>query len=110
MTEEILRDILMEAQKKSQQGLIIWDSWSTWDYFGNDMKPGNPNYDFSLSQISDGKEAFFGIDLSNLSTPGFMAISVEKLLKQDSLLSFVLSICNDGPITFIPSNELSDKF
>ena len=44
MTELLLRDVLKEAQRKEQQGMFIWTSWSFWDDCRNDMKLGNESY------------------------------------------------------------------
>lgn len=114
MTEIELRAVLKEAEEKSQTGLFIWQSWSVWDDFGVEMKPGNENYDFAISQISKEKEANFKIKWYGFSMPGFIAISINKLKTSDEFFKLVLETCKKGsytgPVTLIPLNEISKVF
>ena len=114
MTELLLRDVLKEAQRKEQQGLFIWTSWPFWDNCRNDMKLGNDSYEFALSQIFLGKEATVFYDFAGFYIPMFFAISVQKLVSSDHLLKHILHMHEahhyDGPITLVPSNEVSEYF
>lgn len=112
MTEKLLRNVLKEAQVKKQLGLLIWANWECWDDLAFDMKPGNENYDFALSQISKGEEATISFELGFFSMPGVIAVPVQKLISSDEFFSQVLDSCKEnhfnGPITFIPLNKVSD--
>lgn len=114
MTEKLLRDTLKEAQEKDQLGLFIWANWTVWDDSGYQMKPGNEHYDFAFSQISKGEEATIKADWNGLSMPGFIAISVQKLISSDEFFKQVLDSCEkghyEGPITLVPLNEISKSF
>ncbi len=53
-------------------------------------------------------------DFAGLHIPMFFAVSVQKLVSSDNLLQHILHICEanqyNGPITFVPSNEVSEYF
>ena len=51
MTEKLLRDSLNEANSKGEVGLFIWANWRVWDRFAFEMKEGDEDYDFAISQI-----------------------------------------------------------
>lgn len=46
--------------------------------------------------------------------PGFIAVSVQKLNSSDEFFKYVLDACEkshyEGPITFVPLNEISKSF
>ncbi len=111
MTGELLRNALKEAQKKEQLGLFIWANWRVFDDFAHEMKSGNESYDFAFSQISKEEEATIQTKWNGLSMPGIIAVSVKKLSSSDEFFSQVLNACEkghyEGPITFVPLNELS---
>ena len=114
MTEKLLRDALTEAQKKDQDGLLIWGSWTAWEDSGGEVKPGNESYDFAFSQISKGEEATVSAEWNGLSMPGFIAVSVQKLNSSDEFFKHVLNACKkghyEGPITLVPLCEISKSF
>ena len=114
MTELLLRDVLKEAKKKGQSGLLIWPSLGTWDDLGNELKPGVEDYDTALAMIEKGEEAIIKVKFLGLEMPGIIAVSVEKLSSSKELFDKIALICKqkyyDGPITLIPSNELSEHF
>lgn len=113
MTEKLLQDVLKEAQEKGQVGLFIWANWTVWDNIGFETKPGNENYDFALSQIQKGEEATVQVKWNGLSMPGFISVSVQKLNSSEEFFNNVLNKCGEGhyqgPITLIPSNEISES-
>lgn len=114
MTEQILRDSLKEAQEKGQIGLLIWANWTQWDDCATDIRQGNENYDFALSQVKKDEEATITFDWNGLSIPGIWAVSVQKMVSSKKFFKKILELCEknhqQGPITFIPSNELSECF
>lgn len=93
MTEQLLRDSLKEAQEKGQVGLLIWANWTQWDDCANDIKQGNPNYDFALSQVSKEKEATITFEWFNFKMPGIFAVSVSKMISSDEFFKKVLDVC-----------------
>lgn len=109
MNKEQLRSVLKEAKGKGQTGLFIWADWTIWDDIAFEMKPGNEDYDFAISQISLNKEATITSDYHCYEMPAFIAISVGKLSSDVDLFNRVLEICNknnyQGPFTLLPSNE-----
>ena len=46
MTEELLRQVLQEAQEKQQIGFLIWHSWKSWDEVAYELREGNEHYGF----------------------------------------------------------------
>lgn len=112
MTENLLRAALKEAQEKEQIGLLIWANWHQWDDCSCDIMQGNESYDFALSQVTKGEEATITFEWNGLRLPGIIAVSVEKMISSETFFYKILDICekNDqqGPITFIPSNEISE--
>ncbi len=110
MTEELLRDSLNEAHEKAQDGLLVWANWNQWEDHVLDLKPGNKNYDFALSQIAKGEEATIKAKWYGLSMPCFIAVSVQKLLSSNDFFTQVLKVCEeghyDGPVTLIPANQI----
>lgn len=114
MTEKSLRDSLKEAQAKGQNGLLIWASWNLWDDSASDLRPGNKNYDFALSQIAKGEEATIKAEWNGLSMPGIIAVPVRKLLSSDDFFNYVLKVCKEnhyeGPITLVPENQLVESW
>ena len=113
MTEKLLRDSLNEAQKKGQDGLIIWANWRQWDDHALDLKPGNENYDFVLSQILKGEEATIKAEWNGLSMSCIIAVSVQKLLSSNDFFTQVLKACEEGhyegPVTLIPANQIAES-
>ncbi|MDE5830148.1 MAG: hypothetical protein K2H53_00070 [Clostridia bacterium] len=113
MTEQLLRNSLNEAQKKAQDGLLIWANWNQWDDHASDLKLGNENYDFALSQIAKGEEATIKAEWNGLYMPSIIAVSVQKLLSSNDFFNHVLKVCKDGhyegPITLVPANQLVES-
>ena len=114
MTEKFLLDSLKEAQEKDQLGLLIWANWTVWDELGFEVKAGNESYNFAFSQISKGEEVTVSVKCYGLTMPGFIAVPVQKLLSSDEFFKHVLNSCEkghyEGPITFVPLNEISKSF
>ena len=114
MTEKLLRDSLKEAQEKGQIGLLIWANWTQWDDYAADIRQGNENYEFALSQVKKEKEATITFEWHGLRLLGILAVSVSKMVSSEEFFKKVLELCEknyqQGPITFIPSNELSESF
>ena len=112
MTENLLRAALKEAQEKEQIGLLIWPNWRLYEDFSSDIIPGEESYDFALSQVNKGEEATIEFEWNGLKVPGIIAVSVEKMISSELFFYKVLDICEkntqQGPITFIPSNELTE--
>lgn len=113
MTEDLLRRILKEANEKKQYGLFFWPDWKTWDCFGFDInKEGKEHYEFALSQILKGEEATITIEYIGFGMPGIFAVSVKKLEGSKEFFEELLEIlqrkCYKGPVTLLPSNEISE--
>lgn len=111
MTEKLLRDSLIEAQGKGEIGLFIWANWRVWDDFAFEMKEGDEKYDFAISQVLKQEEATISTQLCGFQAPGIFAVPVTKMIKSEDFFKYVLEMCEKGnykgPITFIPSNEIS---
>ncbi len=111
MTEKLLRDSLTEAKSKGEVGLFIWANWRVWDDLAYEMKQGNKYYDVAISQVLKHEEATISTQLCGFDAPGILAVSVSKMINSEEFLKHVLEICEKGnykgPITFIPSNEIS---
>lgn len=111
MTEQLLHDVLIEAQKKGEIGLFIWKSWKAWDEFAFEMREGGPKYDFAISKVINQEEAILSIQLDGIDEHGILAVPTPKMIKSDDFFKHVFEICDKenykGPITFIPSNEIS---
>jgi len=112
MTEELLRQILQEAQEKGKLGLIIWANWPIWDEIAFEMKQGNEIYDFALSQIEKQEEATVCSSCNGFSMPGFIATSIQKLLSSNDFFKKTLDFCErnhfSGPISLVPITEPDD--
>lgn len=114
MIENLLRETLKEAQEKEQRGLLVWSNWRVWDEFVFNMKEGNPNYDFALSHIERGETANIDFTMGGFYGTAIFAVSVEKLNSSKEYFENFSNMCREkqmeGPITLIPSNEVSQIF
>ena len=112
ITEQLLRDCVKEAQGKGQIGLFIWSSWKIWDEHGYEMKEKNELYDLSLSQMKKGMTTTIDLVVGGFSGIAFFAIPLDMLNSSEEFFKQVLEACEirqmQGPITLIPSNEVSD--
>ena len=112
MTEKLLRDSLKEAQEKGQIGLLIWANWTQWDDCAADIRQGNENYEFALSQILKEEEATITVEYIGIDMPVVIAVSVKKLESSKKFFEDVLEIlqrnCYKGPVTLLPSNKISE--
>lgn len=114
MIENLIRETLKEAQQKEQRGLLIWANWRVWDEFAFNMKEGNENYDFALSHIERGETATIDFSMGGFYGTAIFAVPVEKLLSSTEYFENFVNMCNrkqmEGPITLVPSNEVSEIF
>lgn len=112
MTEELLRQVLQEAQEKQQIGFLIWHSWKSWDEVAYELREGNEHYDFALAQVANGNEATITHEWWGLKLPAAIAISVEKMNLSEEFFEQVLKICKEnnyiGPVTLLPLNEVAE--
>ena len=112
LTEQLLRDCVNEAQEKGQIGLFIWANWRVWDEHAFGMKEDNELYDMALYQIKRGESATIDLVMGGFYGTGIFAVSVEKLTSSTWYFREFLNTCEErqmeGPITLIPSNEVSD--
>ena len=113
MTEQLLRNCLKDAQEKAQIGILIWPNWTQWDEHHFEMKQGNKNYDFALSQVTKGDATVLAFEWNGFTMPGIIAVSVEKMLSSPVFFNHVLNLCEKsnykGPITLVPLNEVSES-
>lgn len=109
MNKEQLLRVLNEAKDKGQTGFFIWANWTIWDDIAFEMKPGNEDYDFAMSRISQNLPAVVTCYNNGFKLVAFIAVSVGKLSSDEALFNRVLEICNknnyQGPFTLLPSNE-----
>ena len=109
MSKEQLLNVLKEANDKVQTGLFIWANWTIWDDIAFEMKPGNEDYDFAISRISQNRETTITYNCHSFEMPAFIAVPVGKLSFDEAFFNRVLEICNkcncQGPFTLLPSNE-----
>ena len=112
MTEELLRQVLQEAQEKQQIGLLIWHSWKSWDEVAYQLREGNEHYDFALYQVTNGKEATITHEWWGLRLPAAMAVSVQKMNVSKEFFENILNVCKKnmyiGPVTLLPLNEVAE--
>lgn len=113
MLKQILRDVLADAQKLGQTGLIVWSNRNNYNSWSSTFKQGNEYFDFVLSQVEKGERTPITFHWEGFTGPPIIAASVEKLTSSDKSFSNFLNACRihskEGPITitFVPSNELS---
>lgn len=109
MNKEQLRSVLNEAKDKGQTGLFIWANWTIWDDIAFEMKPGNENYDFAMTRISQNLPAVISCGNNGFKLVACIAISVGRLSRDDVFFNRVLEVCNkhnyQGPFTLLPSNK-----
>lgn len=114
MIENLLRKTLKEAQEKGQHGLLIWVSWRVWDEFSFNMKEGNENYDFAVFHIERGETTTIDFTMGGFYGIAIFAVPVEKLYSSPEYFESFVSMCREkqmeGPITLVPSNEVSEIF
>ena len=112
MTEELLRQALKEAEKKGQQGLLIWSNWSIWEEIEHELDEGDERYNLILSQVEKGKEVILPIEYAGFQLSACIAVSVKKLSNVEGNFETILAICRQnsfcGPFTLLPLNELAD--
>lgn len=107
---DLLRDVAEEALEKRQDGLVIWSNWSEWDEWLDDLGCSQKEYLETLQRVTRNEK------FSYFSTPEFIIISTKKLMESDvesdklfeNIIKTWESNSYNGPITFIPSNQLSD--
>lgn len=116
MTEKLLRESLIEAQKRKQVGLIIWSDQAECDkHLANSenlfregqvdiVETALGNYS-SMANLVVCAAMGFGMD----DKPSCMSAPVKRLVEDEDFFKKVLDHCKrywyDGPITFAPSNE-----
>ncbi len=114
MKEEVLRGVTLDALERNQPGLLIWASWDEWEELDSEMKPGNELYDFAISRIMRNKEATVFQNIDGFEFIGCIAVSTEKLYTSKTFFNQVINYCKtnkfEGPITYLPSNELSNCY
>lgn len=114
MIENLLRKTLKEAQEKAQYGLLIWASWRVWDEFSFNMKEGNENYEIALSHIERGETTTIDFTMGGFYGTAIFAVQVEKLHSSTEYFESFVNMCREkqieGPITLVPSNEVSEIF
>ena len=107
MTSEKLRFSVEEAERKNQIGLIIWANWNEWNARSPSFKLGRSSFDFITSKLKKEREAI----ITSHSNYVILAVPTSKLLYLD-FFDEVLEMCIKhnlvGPISFFPSNELSE--
>lgn len=113
-SERLLREAVEEAHRKKQQGLLIWLSRVIWDDTRDIMSEGNEHYDFTLTQVSEEKDATITVEWFGLTMPASFAVPVKKMKNSEVYFQMVMNACKDkgniGPITFIPSNQVAECF
>lgn len=114
MTANNLRTTLIRINKDYPSPMLemfIWANWRVWDDFAFEMKEGDEKYDFAISQVLKQEEATISTQLCGFDAPGVLAVSISKMINSEEFFSHVLKTCEKGnykgPITFIPSNEIS---
>lgn len=111
MTELLLRNALNEALEKGQTGLLLWPTWNQWDDLSLEIQHGNDHYKFLLSQVAKNEEATLSITWNGLTMPGIYVVPVDKLHNSEEFFNHVLELCKknrySGPVTLLPSNQLS---
>lgn len=114
MIENLIRETLKEAQQKEQRGLLIWANWRVWDEFAFNMKEGNEIYDFALSHIERGGTAAIYVNMEGFYRTAIEIVPVEKLHSSTEYFENFVNMCKreqmEGPITLVPSNEVSKIF
>ena len=113
LTEELLRQVVQEAQEKCQIGLLIWHSWKIWDEVAYQLGKGNEYYEFALSQARQGKDAAINHSWCGLRLPGTLIIPVEKMHTSKEYFEYISKVCKqnnyEGPITLLPLNEVAES-
>lgn len=112
MDRQLLQDVLKEALKKEQFGIIIWANSTIFDSLASKLSPKSELYNHILEKVSKGDQMQLYADWNGFPMPGLIIIPVQKMLSYGSLFDYILYLCEkghyDGPFTFIPSNELSE--
>lgn len=112
MQKQLLRDVIKEAQRKEQIGIIIWANSTIYDSLASELSPKSKLYNHILEKVSKGDEMQLYAEWNSFPMPGLIIIPVQKMLSYGSFFDYILYLCEkghyDGPFTFIPSNELSD--
>ncbi len=67
MTENVLRNILKEANEKEQHGLFIWPNWEAWERFGFEIQQEDEKYESAISRILKGEDSLITIELVGIS-------------------------------------------
>lgn len=112
MQKQLLRDVIKEAQRKEQIGIIIWANSTIYDSLASELSPKSKLYNHILEKIAKGNEVNLSATWNGLPMPGLIVVPVQKMSSYNSFFDYILYLCEkghyDGPFTFIPSNELSD--
>ena len=114
MNEGRLREILREAHEKGQEGLFIWHNEETWDTFNETTFSGDKSYDYAIKKLKRQKETTHSMEIFGIVVPLFISIPVKKMINDNNFFNSVLDVCKEngsvGPVTLIPSNELSEIY
>lgn len=112
MTKRMLRRIITEAQEKGEKGIFVWTTWDIYSDYAGQIRPGNNEYEKAFSKIREGKDSVVYLEEMGLTFPVLVAIPISELLSEEGLQQ-LFQTCEKhckGPITLVPSNELSDSF
>lgn len=112
MTRRMLKRIIAEAQEKGEKGIFVWTTWDIYSDYAGQIRPGNNEYEKAFSKIREGKDSVVYLEEMGLTFPVLVAIPIEEVLSEKGFQQ-LFQACNNnckGPITLVPSNELSDVF
>ena len=109
MTKLLLKQYADFASENSAVALIIWANWSARENYIASVYPGNFDFDAAMKAVAEDKEYIVTVTWNGLTMPGYIAVSVRKLLSSDTSLTEINNFCKlhsyNGPITIIGSPE-----
>lgn len=114
ITEGVVWEVLEEALKNEEVGLILWPSWTEWENLSYRLHPKNEIYEFILKKVKNNEVAYITSGYLGLKMTSIIAVPVKAMIVSDKFFENILDICQKGiyhgPITFVNSNEIAECF
>ena len=114
MTEKLLRACLKEAELKSQEALIIWPDWRSYEELESDFRLNKVTCDAFSKSIEQEKTSSFSIEWNSLIVGHVFGASVKEMVSSEEFFQTILETCKNqklkGPVSLFPLNTMCEAY